>query len=62
MLDVNKQADSLLYLRYIEELVGRMISYMEVNNGKDWREREREVDKYWRILNSFSILFSGRRM
>lgn len=41
MLDVNKQADSLLYLRYIEELVGRMISYMEVNNGKDWRERER---------------------
>lgn len=25
-------------------------------------EREREVDKYWRILNSFSILFSGRRM
>lgn len=42
MLDVNKQADSLLYLRYIEELVGRMISYMEVNNVKDWRERERE--------------------
>lgn len=26
------------------------------------REREREGDKYWRILNSFSILFSGRRM
>lgn len=25
-------------------------------------ERERGGDKYWRILNSFSILFSGRRM